>query len=125
MALKIKRIYEPAEIGDGRRFFVERLWPRGFKKEAAKIEAWLKEVAPSTELRRWYAHDLARWEEFTQRYRAELEACPSAWQFLLEAAEKGDVTLLYSARDIEHNSALVLRDFLMHNLEIRAGNRGD
>lgn len=123
MSLKIKRVYEPAEPDDGRRFLVERLWPRGLKKEALKIEAWIKEVAPSTELRRWYAHDLARWQEFKQRYRAELEAHPSAWQPLLEAARDGDVTLLYSAPDREHNSALVLRDFLEHNLEMRLGNQ--
>lgn len=110
--LKIKRVYETAEAGDGTRFLVERLWPRGIKKEALKMEAWLKDVAPSPALRSWYAHDVAKWREFQKRYRAELRANPEAWKPLLEASGRGNVTLLYSASDTEHNSALVLKSFL-------------
>lgn len=110
--LKIKRVYEPAESSDGTRFLVERLWPRGMKKEELKMKSWLKEVAPSPELRRWYGHDSEKWEGFRQRYRAELEANPEGWEPILEAAKRGEVTLLYSARDTEHNSALLLKMFL-------------
>ena len=110
--LKIKRVYEPAETSDGVRFLVERLWPRGMKKEELKMKAWLKEVAPSPRLRSWYGHDPAKWDESQVRYRAELESNPEAWQPILEEARRGDVTLLYSARDTEHNSALLLKSFL-------------
>lgn len=125
MVLKIKRVYEPVEVDDGRRFLVERLWPRGLRKEDLKIEAWQKDVAPSADLRRWYAHDLAQWEEFKQRYKAELESRPAAWQPLAEAARMGNVTLLYSARDLEHNSALVLRDFIEDILKKDVGSAQD
>ena len=110
--LKLKRVYEEAQAGEGVRFLVERLWPRGMKKEELKMKAWLKDVAPSQELRKWYAHDVSRWEEFRQRYRAELQANASAWKPILEAARAGNVSLLYSARDTEHNSARVLKEFL-------------
>lgn len=110
--LKIKRVYEAAQASDGVRFLVERLWPRGIKKEKLKMKAWLKDVAPSPALRKWFGHDPAKWEEFQKRYRNELEANPDAWQPLLEAARDGNVTLLYSARDPEHNSALLLKSFL-------------
>lgn len=114
--LKIKRVYEPAESGDGVRFLVERLWPRGIKKEALQMQAWLKEVAPSPELRLWFGHDPLKWEEFQRRYLAELEQGPASWQPILEAARGGDVTLLYSARDTGHNSALLLKSFLEKKL---------
>lgn len=110
--IKTKRVYEKPEFNDGVRFLVERLWPRGMTKEKLKIKAWLKDVAPSPGLRKWYAHDLGRWLEFQQRYRAELKANPEAWKPILETANGSDVTLLYSARDTEHNSALVLKSFL-------------
>lgn len=110
--LKIKRVYEPAEKGDGRRFLVERLWPRGVRKEELKMEAWLKEAAPSSGLRKWYGHEPPKWEEFQKRYRAELKANPEAWKPLLEAARHGTVTLLYAARDEARNSALLLKWFL-------------
>jgi uncharacterized protein YeaO (DUF488 family) len=110
--LTIKRVYEDASAGDGVRFLVERLWPRGMKKEELKMKAWLKDVAPSQGLRKWYGHDPVKWEEFRRRYRAELERNVEAWAPILEAARRGDVTLLYSARDTEHNSALVLKAFL-------------
>ena len=115
--LKTKRAYEPAETSDGTRFLVDRLWPRGIKKEKLKMEAWLKDVAPSPELRKWFAHDPEKWNEFQKRYRAELRANPEAWKPILEAAKKGDVTLLYSARDTEHNSALLLKTFLEEQMK--------
>jgi uncharacterized protein YeaO (DUF488 family) len=115
--LKTKRVYEDAKTSDGTRFLVERLWPRGMKKEEVKMKAWPKEVAPSPELRKWFAHDPAKWQEFEKRYRAELRNNPEAWKPILEAAKHGDVTLLYSARDTEHNSALVLKSFLEKKLK--------
>ncbi len=111
--IRIKRAYEPASPKDGRRFLVERLWPRGVKKEALVMEAWLKDVAPSTELRKWYAHRVERWPEFQRRYREELDANRDAWKPLLDASARGTVTLLYGARDVEHNSAVVLREYLL------------
>lgn len=110
--LKLKRAYEPVERADGQRLLVERLWPRGVKKEALRADAWLKDVAPSTELRKWFGHRPERWDEFRRRYRAELAAHPAAWQPILDAARRGPVTLLYSAHDTEHNGALVLREYL-------------
>ncbi|HEX5043150.1 MAG TPA: DUF488 family protein [Candidatus Polarisedimenticolaceae bacterium] len=109
---RIKRAYDPPARGDGQRILVERLWPRRMTKDALKAHAWLKEVAPSTQLRTWFGHRPERWEEFGRRYRRELEANASAWGPLLEAGSRGPVTLLYSARDTLHNGALVLRDFL-------------
>lgn len=116
--LKTKRAYEPAEANDGARFLVDRLWPRGIKKEELKMKAWLKAVAPSPNLRKWFAHDPARWQEFQQRYRGEMESNPDAWQPILEAAKQGDVTLLYSARDTEHNSAVLLKEFLEEHMQM-------
>jgi uncharacterized protein YeaO (DUF488 family) len=110
--LKIKRAYEPPARGDGRRVLVERLWPRGIKKESLAADEWLKEVAPSTELRRWFGHREDRWEEFQRRYRKELDENPGGWQPLLAASKRGTVTLLYSAHDVLHNSAVVLREYL-------------
>src|SRR4051794_37118259 len=111
--IQIKRTYDPAARGDGRRILVERLWPRGMKKESLEADAWLKEVAPSTQLRKWFDHRVERWEKFAQRYRDELQANPTAWQPIVEAAKRGRVTLLYSAHDQLHNGAIVLRDFLL------------
>lgn len=109
--IRTKRAYEPRARGDGRRVLVERLWPRGMKKESLQIHAWIKEVAPSTELRRWFGHRPERWTEFKRRYRQELRES-DAWQPLLDAAKRGTVTLVYSAHDPEQNSAVVLREFL-------------
>ena len=109
---RIKRTYDPPARGDGRRILVERLWPRGMRKDALAADAWLKDVAPSTELRRWFGHRVERWAEFRRRYRGELRAKPSAWAPLLDAEKRRPVTLLYSDRDVEHNGASVLRDFL-------------
>ena len=108
----LKRVYEPAEQGDGARFLVDRLWPRGFKKEALKADEWMKAVSPSDALCKWFRHDPAKWKEFQRRYSAELDGKPETWQPLVRAARAGDVTLLYSARDTEHNNALVLRAYL-------------
>ncbi|HEY8926504.1 MAG TPA: DUF488 domain-containing protein [Polyangia bacterium] len=117
--IRIKRAYDPASREDGRRFLVERLWPRGMKKEALALEAWLKDVAPSSSLRTWFGHRVERWDEFRRRYRAELRANPDGWRPLLEAAGQGPITLLYSAHDTEHNGALVLRDYLIEGLARR------
>ena len=110
--IRIKRTYDAPARGDGRRILVERLWPRGMKKEALAADAWMKDVAPSTELRKWFGHRVERWEEFRDRYQAELDANPGAWAPILEAAQNGAVTLLFSAHDTLHNGALVLRDYL-------------
>lgn len=111
--IRIKRTYDPPARGDGRRFLVERLWPRGMKKEALAADAWMKEVAPSTELRKWFDHRVERWEEFRRRYRHELNTNRDAWKAILEASRRRTVTLLYSAHDILHNGAMVLRDYLV------------
>ncbi len=110
--LKTERVYEDKQGGGGTRFLVERLWPRGVRKDELKMKAWLKDVAPSPGLRKWFAHDPDKWPEFEKRYRAELRANPEAWEPIVDAAKRGDVTLLYSARDTEHNSALVLKSFV-------------
>ena len=110
--IRIKRTYEPAVKSDGRRILVERLWPRGLKKSALAAHAWNKDVAPSTNLRKWFDHRAVRWAEFRRRYRAELDANRAAWQPILEAAARGRVTLLYSAHDTAHNGAVVLQEYL-------------
>src|SRR5579862_3438310 len=114
--VQIKRVYEPADPGDGARFLVERLWPRGIKKEALKIQAWLKDVAPSTELRQWFSHDPAKWTEFQRRYLTELKQNPESWAPLVTAARNGTVTLLYSSHDATHNNAVALKKFLESKL---------
>ena len=115
--IKIKRVYEPFDACDGTRFLVERLWPRGMKKDSLRIDGWLKDVAPSGALRRWFGHDPAKWDEFRCRYAAELDHQPAAWLPMLEAAHRGDVTLLYSARDTEHNNAVALKVYLEQQLK--------
>ena len=119
--VRVKRVYDPHESVDGARFLVERLWPRGIAKDALAMNAWLKNVAPSTALRQWFDHDLDRWVEFTRLYRGELEAHPETWEPILAQARRGPVTLLYSARDAQHNGAVVLRDFLNARLKSRRG----
>jgi uncharacterized protein YeaO (DUF488 family) len=121
--IRVKRTYDPPARGDGWRVLVERLWPRGMKKEALAADAWLKEVAPSTELRKWFNHREDRWEEFQRRYRDELKKNPDAWRPILDAGRRGTVTLLYSAHDTVHNGALVLRDYLMKRGKARASVR--
>jgi len=112
--IRLKRAYEPPAPEDGRRILVDRLWPRGLRKANAAIDCWLKDIAPSTELRRWFGHDPARWEEFRRRYRAELSAHPDPLNELRAIALEGRLTLVYSARDELHNDAVVLRDVLTH-----------
>ena len=114
--IRIKRVYEPPAKDDGERFLVERLWPRGIKKEALPMKAWWKEAAPSNALRQWFQHDPAKWEEFQKRYRAELNKKSQGLQTLLEAARQGPVTLLYSSRDMEHNNAVALAAYLKAHL---------
>jgi len=111
-AILIKRVYEPAADEDGVRFLVDRLWPRGVKRTTMQMDAWLKEVAPSDSLRRWFGHDASRWEEFQRRYFAELDGKPDAWQPILEAAARNTVTLLYAARNEDINHALALKRYL-------------
>ena len=114
--ITLKRAYEPAHGDDGRRFLVERLWPRGVKKAALHISGWLKEVAPSTELRKWFSHDRAKWDEFRRCYFAELDAHGGALQPLLDAARLGKVTLVSSSHDQEHNNAVALKEYLESEL---------
>lgn len=110
--IQTKRVYEPASRTDGQRVLVERLWPRGIKKEALSLTGWRKEVAPSQQLRKWFNHDPAKWTEFQRRYRAELDGKPEIWRPLLEAAGRGNLTLLFSSHDTEHNNAVVLKAYL-------------
>ena len=107
----LARAYDD-DLPPGRRFLVDRVWPRGVSKEDLHLDGWLKDAAPSTELRRWFGHDPGRWAEFRRRYTEELEAAPEHWQPLVEAARTGDVVLLFGAKDTEHNNAVVLRDHL-------------
>lgn len=111
---RIKRVYDPVSNSDGTRLLVERLWPRGVKKTSLEIKAWLKDVGPSTELRKWFSHDPAKWDDFCSRYHRELQVNPDSWRPIIEAARHGPVTLIYSSHDTEHNNAVALRDFLMH-----------
>ncbi len=111
MSVILKRAYEPAVRTDGRRVLVDRLWPRGLSKGKAKLDLWLKDIAPSTELRQWFAHDPDKWPEFRKRYRAELRGNPALSE-LRTLARRGKVTLVYAARDQEHNEAIVLRQIL-------------
>lgn len=112
----IKRIYEPAADDDGLRVLIDRVWPRGVSKSAAKIDLWARELAPSTPLRKWFNHDPGKWTEFQQRYRAELDNCKAALEELAQQASGNRVTLLYGARDREHNQAIVLKRFLDERL---------
>jgi uncharacterized protein YeaO (DUF488 family) len=121
--IRLKRVYDRPSRVDGTRILVERLWPRGMKKAELALDGWSKDVAPSAELRRWFGHRVERWEEFRRRYRAELKANPRTWAPILDLARGGTVTLLYSARDEEHNGALVLRDFLALH-DVRGAERG-
>ena len=111
MGATLKRVYEPATSADGKRILVDRLWPRGLSKDKAKVDHWLKEVAPSTALRQWFGHDPEKWAEFQKRYRAELKSNP-AMDELRALSAQGSVTLLYAARDQVHNEAVVLQKIL-------------
>jgi len=111
--VKLKRAYEAPAASDGKRVLIDRLWPRGVRKEDAALDLWLKELGPSTELRKWFGHDPARWDEFQQRYRDELRHKPELMGQLRALASQGVVTLVYSAHDEEHNDAVVLRQLLL------------
>ncbi len=112
LRIGVKRVYERASAEDGARYLVDRLWPRGLKKADAPLDGWLKDVAPSDALRRWFGHTAGRWEEFQKRYFAELDAKPDAWQPILAAAGRGKVTLLFAAKDEQHNNAVALKQYL-------------
>lgn len=113
MDVRVKRIYDSRSDSDGVRILVDRLWPRGLKKEDAEIDLWLKEIAPSNDLRRWFNHEAAKWSEFRERYEKELRENKPAVATLEERISGSTATLLYAAKDTEHNQAIVLRDFLM------------
>ncbi len=110
--IKVKRAYEAADPKDGCRVLVDRLWPRGMTKEAAHIDVWLKDIAPSTELRKWFNHDAARWREFEERYAQEVEQHPEALAQLMAQLRRGPVTLVYGAKDEAHNNAVALKEFI-------------
>lgn len=118
--IRIKRVYDPASQEDGQRFLVDRLWPRGIKKENLNMVDWIKEVAPSNDLRHWYGHDPDKWCEFNERYFSELNGKPETWRPLLEAARTGDITLLFSTRELELNNAVSLRAYLEKHLKMEA-----
>jgi uncharacterized protein YeaO (DUF488 family) len=110
--LQLKRAYDPPSAEDGYRVLVDRLWPRGLKREAAHVDLWLKDIAPSDELRRWFRHRPTRWMEFQKRYSKELAGHEPLWRELLARSREGRVTLLYAARDVQHNNAVALKTFL-------------
>lgn len=112
MVIKLKRAYEVPESGDGFRVLVDRLWPRGVSKSLARIDLWLKEIAPSTELRKWFGHDPSKWATFRDRYFHELDNNPKAVEQLREPVRHGMVTLVYGAKDQEHNDAVALKEYL-------------
>ena len=115
--ITLARVYDDEGVASGPRFLVERLWPRGVRRADLRLSDWLPDVGPSTELRRWFGHEPLKWEEFRRRYFDELERHPEAWRPLRDAAAAGDITLLYSSRDVEHNNAVALREFLTARLE--------
>ncbi|HTS62001.1 MAG TPA: DUF488 family protein [Candidatus Acidoferrales bacterium] len=114
--LALRRAYEAAGVEDGTRFLVERLWPRGIKKTDLHVDGWLRDVAPSDALRRWFAHDPRKWPEFRRRYFAELDRHPDAREQILNAVRRGRVTLVYSSHDTEHNNAVALKEYLESHL---------
>lgn len=112
MNIKTKRVYEQPDKKDGERILVDRLWPRGLTKEKAHVDLWLKEVAPSTDLRKWFGHDPAKWKSFRGRYQTELRQHDRLIKLLIQKARAGPITLVYGARDEKHNEALILKQFL-------------
>ena len=109
---KIKRVYDPVSADDGKRILVDRLWPRGINKEKAHIDEWLKEIAPSNELRKWYSHDPAKWPEFKKRYRAEISQETEILKKIKNEGKKGTVTLLFSTKELELNNAVALKEII-------------
>ncbi len=122
--IRLKRVYEKDSADDGTCFLVERLWPRGVRKESLRLTAWLKDAAPSTDLRKWFSHDPEKWPEFRRRYFAELERAADAWEPIRAAAHQGAVTLLYSSHDSEHNNAVALKEYVEQKLHTRARTAG-
>ncbi len=116
--IRLVRVYELQPSDCGARWLVDRRWPRGVSRDALRLTGWAREAAPSEELRRWFGHDPHRWEEFRRRYIAELDESPDAWRPLRDAAQCGDLLLLYAARDRTHNNAVVLRDYLRDRLTL-------
>jgi uncharacterized protein YeaO (DUF488 family) len=119
VSIRVKRVYDQPAKNDGRRVLVDRIWPRGLKKEQAQIDEWLRDVAPSTRLRKWFAHDPARWTEFKKRYAAELDEHRDQLARLAREAKKLTVTLLFGAKDREHNNAVALKEYLQANMKRR------
>jgi uncharacterized protein YeaO (DUF488 family) len=112
----IKRVYDSRESSEGKVFLVDRIWPRGIRKADLKIDGWLKEVAPTAELRRWFHQKPDQWQEFKRQYYKELDRIPEAWKPILKAAQDGDITLLYSSKNREHNNAVALKAYLEEKL---------
>ncbi|HEY4255919.1 MAG TPA: DUF488 domain-containing protein [Candidatus Udaeobacter sp.] len=117
MSIRLKRVYDKPAKSDGYRVLVDRLWPRGVKKNQARIDQWLKDIAPSTKLRKWFGHDPSRWKEFKKRYAAELDDQRDQVEQLARAAKKRTVTLLFGAKDTEHNNAVALKEYLMSKVK--------
>jgi uncharacterized protein YeaO (DUF488 family) len=112
VSIRLKRVYEKPARADGRRILVDRIWPRGLTKREARVDEWLKEIAPSTGLRKWFAHDPARWKEFKKRYAEELDDQRDQVEYLARAAKQHTVTLLFGAKDTEHNNAVALKEYI-------------
>lgn len=121
--IKLKRAYDTVSPTDGIRLLVERLWPRGLSKERLKLDGWIREVAPTTELRKWFDHDPAKWRRFRTRYFRELDSEPESWRPIVSRARRGTVTLVYSSHDEEHNNAVALREYLQSKTGRTAGPR--
>lgn len=119
--IQLKRVYDKASSEDGKRFLIERLWPRGVEKSALRTDAWLKELGPSTPLRKWFRHDPKKWNEFRHRYFDELEKHPEIWAEILQAARGGRITLIYSSHDTEHNKAVALKESLQNKMNLQPG----
>lgn len=120
LTIRIKRVYEEPEVADGRRILVDRLWARGLSKEKAKVDVWVKEIAPSTELRLWYGHDPDNWAEFKSRYVAELEANPGKVEEILREVQAGIVTFLYSSKEERLNNAVALKEYIESIIDAKA-----
>ena len=118
-SIRLKRVYESTSSEDGMRILVDRLWPRGLRKEDAAVDRWLKEIAPSTELRQWFGHDPVRWPEFRRRYTAELRQHTTMLDEIRELAKQGTVTLVFGAHDEQHNNAVVLREVLLKGRKVQ------
>jgi uncharacterized protein YeaO (DUF488 family) len=125
MAVRLKRAYEPAAAADGSRVLIDRIWPRGVSREQAQLDEWARELAPSSQLRRWFSHDPDRFAEFRRRYRAELAAQEAKLRELRQRARQGTLTLVYAARDTEHNDAVVLAELLRRGAKPKRDEKED